>query len=278
MFKGRRLVIATMHEKEQVLAPLLREGLNVDCFVPDEFNTDLFGTFSGEIERTNPAHLTVRDKCLKAMELTQCDLGVASEGSFGAHPSIPFIPVNEEMLIFIDRKNDLEIREKVIEIETNFSEEEVKNWEDLAGFANRHKFPSHGLILRTKNLGADEIIKGITDWEQLKVSYDTLIHKGSAIHVETDMRAMYNPTRMKTIEKACQKLIEKINSLCSQCHSPGFGITAAISGLPCSLCGMGTKSTLSYLYECQKCAFTSEEKYPHGKHREDPMYCDFCNP
>ncbi|MFX5009088.1 DUF6671 family protein, partial [Acinetobacter baumannii] len=83
---------------------LLEEALGVTCIIPAEFNSDIFGTFSGEIERElNPLE-TARKKCYAAMELTGCYLAIASEGSFGAHPIIGFVPADEELLVLIDRK------------------------------------------------------------------------------------------------------------------------------------------------------------------------------
>jgi hypothetical protein len=89
---------------------------------------------------------------------------------------------------------------------------------------------------------------------------------------------MHNPTRMNVIAKATEKLLNKIKSNCPQCKTPGFGVTDIKSGLPCALCNFPTKSTLSFVYVCKKCAFEKEEKYPHGKLKEDAMYCDVCNP
>lgn len=278
MFKNRRLLIATKHKKETVLGPLFEKSLGVKSFVSTNFDTDVFGTFTGEVERKEGSVNTVRNKCLEAMKFYGCDLGVASEGSFGSHPFVPFVPANEEIIIFIDRKNDLEITARVVELKTNFSTEEVKTWEELVDFAGRARFPYHALILRNNEVSTTEIIKGITDWDFLKASYEELVKNGFTVVAETDMRALYNPTRMKVIEKTGHKLIEKIKSCCPNCNSPGFGVTTATAGLPCNLCGMATRSTLSYTYECQKCSFTSEEKFPNGKHYEDPMYCDICNP
>jgi hypothetical protein len=104
MFNGRKLLIATKHNKEQVIAPILEEGLGVHCFVPENYDSDIFGTFSGEVERKNTALETVRAKCLAAMAEFDCDLGIASEGSFGSHPSIFFAQADDEFLIFIDKK------------------------------------------------------------------------------------------------------------------------------------------------------------------------------
>ncbi|MGY5848577.1 DUF6671 family protein [Salegentibacter sp. HM20] len=271
-------MIATKHKKEAVLGPLIENGLGVKSFVSTNFDTDLLGTFTGEVERKEGPVQTVRNKCLEAMKFYGCDLGVASEGSFGSHPFIPFVPVNEEFVIFIDKQNDLEIIGRVVEMDTNFANEEINSMEDLVHFADRVQFPSHGLILRNSEITTSQIVKGITDWDVLRSSYKKLVKEGNSVIVETDMRALYNPSRMKVIEKAGKKLIEKIKSRCPQCNTPGFGVTAANKGLPCKLCGIATRSTLSYIYECQKCSFTSEEKFPNGKQHEDPMYCDICNP
>lgn len=90
MFEGRRLLIATQHKKEKIIAPILEKELGVRCFVSSNFDTDALGTFSGEIERSEDPINTVRKKCLMAMQTYDCDLAVASEGSFGPHPSLFF--------------------------------------------------------------------------------------------------------------------------------------------------------------------------------------------
>jgi len=72
------------------LAALLEKELGVICIVPENLDTDLLGTFSGEIERELSPMDAARQKCLLAMELTGADLAVASEGSFGAHPLLYF--------------------------------------------------------------------------------------------------------------------------------------------------------------------------------------------
>ncbi len=51
MFNNRKLVIATKHEKQIVIAPLLEKELGVRCVVAKNFDTDVLGTFTGEVER-----------------------------------------------------------------------------------------------------------------------------------------------------------------------------------------------------------------------------------
>ena len=40
-FKGRNLLIATMHKKETVIAPVLEKMLGVKCITAEKINTDL---------------------------------------------------------------------------------------------------------------------------------------------------------------------------------------------------------------------------------------------
>lgn len=278
MFQGRNLVIATKHQKEKVIAPLMEVSLGVKCVVVHSFDTDELGTFTGEVERKDDPITTARKKCLRAMELSGCDLAIASEGSFGPHPLLFFVPADDELLIFIDKKNDLEILERELTTETNFNGQEIKTESELSDFAREAKFPTHGLIIRKAKDDFTEITKGITNWEQLRINFRRLLEKFGVVYVETDMRAMYNPSRMDAIEKATQKLIEKINSCCPECKTPGFGITTVRQGLPCGECGFPTRSTLSHIYLCKKCSFTIEKMFPYEKCSEDPAQCDRCNP
>lgn len=278
MFENRKLIIATKHQKEKVIAPLLEKALGVKCFVDEKFDSDIFGTFSGEVERTKDALTTARDKCLLAMQKNNCDLGIASEGSFGAHPYVFFSKSDDEWIVLIDKKNNLEIVARELSLKTNFDGRAINTKEELMNFAEQAEFPSHGLILRKSKASNTDVYKGITDLKILKQTFNILNNKYGAVFVETDMRAMFNPTRMEVIENATKNLIQKVKSKCPNCKMPGFDIKKINKGLPCDLCGMPTKSALSHLYICEHCNFVKEKKYPLDKKTEDPMYCNFCNP
>ncbi|GAB4165362.1 MAG: hypothetical protein Tsb0033_27090 [Winogradskyella sp.] len=277
-FKGRKLIVATKHKKELVISPILEKALGVHCFTDPNFDTDFFGTFSGETPRLKPPLETARLKCLSAMERNDCDLGVASEGSFGPHPTMYFANADDEILILIDKKNNLEIKVRALSTETNFNGKVIHNLEELLAFAELVKFPSHGVILKTSELDTDGMIKDITTLPQLQNAFKLMHKTHNKVYVETDMRAMYNPMRMNVIAEAARKLTKKIQSLCPECHTPGFGITDLKKGLPCKFCGSPTQSTLSLIYKCDKCSFSKEDFYPNDKTTEDPMYCDYCNP
>ena len=278
MFQGRKLLIATKHKKENVIAPIFEKELGVRCFVSDEFDTDTLGTFSGEIERKDDALTTVRNKCLLAMEASNCDLGIASEGSFGMHPTIFFAHADDEFLIFIDIKNGLEIIVREISTNTNFNGSEIKNEVALLEFADKVNFPSHGIVLKPSEKNFSKVIKGISDENILKKSFHQIMKEFGNVYAETDMRAHYNPTRMSVIETAALKLVQSVQSQCPMCETPGFVVSHAKSGLPCECCSSATRSTLSFVYTCKMCNHTVEKLYPHKKMTEDPEFCDFCNP
>lgn len=278
MLEDRKLFIATKHKKESVIAPLFLKEFRNFCFTSDEFDTDLLGTFTGEIDREDDALSTLRKKCITANETVKCDLVVATEGSFGNHPSLFFAPANDELIMIKDFKNNFEIIAREISLETNFNGKIINDETELLEFSKQINFPSHALILKPSEKNLSKIYKGINTKEKLLKKFSELKREFNSAYVETDMRAMYNPTRMKIIEKVTLKLIEKIKKRCPNCKFPGFDIVHAIPGLPCEMCLLPTQSTLSHLYKCKKCSFENIKEYPRGLKFEDPTFCDFCNP
>ncbi len=277
-FEGRTLIIASMHRKEEVLKPILEQGLVITAQVAEGLNTDLLGTFSGEVARQADPLTTARKKCELALDLSGCDLALASEGSFGPHPAAFFLPANEEWLLLMDRKNNLEIHARHLSLETNFSGQEFYSIEELEAFASKVGFPSHGLILRKSKEELDGMLKGITDPSQLRMAALQLLETQGSAYIETDMRAMFNPSRMKVIQETAQLLLQKLNSRCPSCQVPGFSVTSAEPGLPCSLCGTPSSAALAHLLVCNHCEYQVRVAFPDDKKTEEPQYCQVCNP
>lgn len=278
MFADRPLVIATRHAKERAIAPVLEEALGVRCTVSEALDTDALGTFTGEVERRLDPVATAREKCRRAMDLSGCDLAVASEGSFGPHPTMVFVPGDDEILVLVDRRHDLEIVAREVSASTNFAAERLADEGALLQFAERAGFPEHALILRRSRDSAEDLHKGISDRGVLLSTFHALRERYGEVCVETDMRAMHNPTRMAVIGAAAQRLVNLLQSTCPECAMPGFTVTEVRRGLPCSACGLPTESPSRYLSTCARCGYTHEERHPNGKAAEDPMYCGFCNP
>lgn len=273
----RKLLIVTKHGKDEVISKQFIEKFKVETFLSTQFDTDSLGTFSGEIQRKDDPLTTLRNKCLLGMEQEGFDLAIATEASFGPHPSIFFVPAHEELIMFKDLKNDLEIVEKILTTDTNFSSKKVNSIKDINEFCNIIGFPTSGVILKFYNDKETIYKKDIKTIDSLKEVYNSY-YIDYQCEIETDMRAMNNPKRMEIIAQITKKLIEKISSLCPSCNTPGFGVVSSHSGLKCEICNMPTQSTLYFLLQCVKCKYEEKKMYPNQKTFEDPMYCDYCNP
>jgi hypothetical protein len=249
----------------------------LECCV-GSFDTDVLGTFTGEVERQlTPVEAAVK-KCQLALDVFGGDLAFANEGSFGPHPYIPFTACDDELVVLVDQLNGIQIIERHISTETNFNHSFVHSWEELEAFAEQVGFPSHRLILRINPHAALAITKGLNDWDELKERFEWLQREYKKVYAETDMRACYNPTRMSVIQMAVEKLVARTNTLCPLCSCPGFGITDYQSGLPCEWCGLPTLSVLYKKHTCVKCGFQKEVYYPKNKKHESAQFCEHCNP
>lgn len=278
-FAGRVAVLATMHRKEAAIAPQLETQLGVRVTVPPAFNTDVFGTFTGDIKRPADQLTTARLKAAAALRQTGESLAIASEGSFGPHPQLPFVACDRELVLLIDRQHQLEIVGECLSTDTNHRSQVIHSPEEALAFAESVGFPQHGLVV--KDSEADRILgKGITEVETLLTLVEQALNQlpQPEVHVETDMRALYNPTRMGVIAQATEDLVRAIALCCPSCRCPGFSLAKQFPGLPCSHCGTPTLLTLARLYRCQRCQFEQRLPGDHGLSAADPSYCPYCNP
>lgn len=275
-FEGRVAILATMHHKEQVIAPILQQDLGIQVQVA-ALNTDQFGTFTREIARTGSQLAAARQKINAAIALTQQPLALASEGSFGPHPALLYLPCNREVVVLADRNHDLEVVGQAVSTTTNFSSSLVTDFEAAQAFAQKAGFPEHGLVVSSDG-NAPAIAKGIhTEAELSEIVKWTLATFGQA-WLETDMRALHNPTRMQVIAEATRDLVRQLNSRCPECAYPGFDVIEYQKGLPCEYCGVPTDLPLTAVYRCQHCNFTQSVRFPEGKQTANPAQCSRCNP
>lgn len=268
---NRTAVLATMHGKEQVIAPLLAE-LKIELVVPTAFDTDRFGSFSGEVKRAGSQLQAARIKAEQAMQLTGLNLAIASEGSFGPHPALPFLPCDRELVLLIDRDAGLEIVGEALSTATNFAQAEVSTVAQALQFAQKAEFPQHGLILKT----ATALVKGITAEAELVNAVERALALSPGVTLETDMRACYNPKRMQVIRQATQSLMQKLRQTCPNCGWPGFGVIEYQPGLPCAWCHQPTGQTQATVYGCQHCGHRQIEA--SAASQADPAHCGSCNP
>jgi len=280
-YEDDEAVLATMHGKERVIAPLLRGALGLRVRVAPGINTDRFGTFSRDIERTGSQLDAARAKIAAAFEMSPgARVAVASEGSFGPHSQIPFAPLAREIVVMKDRVSGLELVGHHAGMETNFSHAVVADLNGASAFAERAGFPGHGVIVigcvDQQPAPGRALIKGIGNWADLQRAVETVIGTCGAAFVETDMRAHRNPTRMRAIKRATLDLVRRVRSPCPRCARLGFAISQRLFGLPCSWCGGPTVALKAEVYACEGCGY--REEHPVKATSADPGQCEECNP
>ncbi len=280
-WKGASAIFATMHGKQQVVAPVLGRFLGVRVDVPKDIDTDRFGTFTREVPRLASPLDTARAKARHALASDPgARLGIASEGSFGPDPVFPFVAAGQELLVIIDRESDLELVGRSLDRRTNFAATLLHSVEEAIGFAARVRFPSHALIAMATDEGRPApqlwLRKGIVSATELLETVATLLKTFGAAHLETDMRAHCNPTRMRAIKRATLDLARRYHCGCPDCGRPGYAVTARKAGLPCADCGSPTAQTLAKVWTCNGCMACREELV--DTRTADPRFCDRCNP
>ena len=277
-YQNQVCYLGSMHKKEIAIAPAFEELLGCKM-IPSEINTDLLGTFTGEIQRTLSPLECAKQKCYRGLDVYNGQIGIANEGTFGPHPSIPFIVCDFEILFFADKTLDFELTISKTFLETNFATKAIRTIEELSDFAKQALFPSHALILRpmeTKEPGL--IFKGIQNHEELFPVFEKCLasSKKGIVWVETDMRAHMNPSRMKNIKELSYQMASQLATSCPSCTIPGWGIIKYIPGLPCQECKMPTKLIRSQIYGCCKCDHQEIVEITNGL--ADPGCCLICNP
>ena len=250
IYQGKYCALNTLHFKSEALAePFLKElGIRV---IEQRGDTDQLGTFSGEVERPGTMFEVLKKKCEMGIELSGFKLGLASEGSFGSHPSIPFLACDYEALLFI-------VYETIITENTNYKSKDIKEEHEFFNFAETIKFPSHGIIVRHLEWEDKSLIfKGIKTLEGFRNAFKICQKASSSksVRLETDMRAHMNPTRMMVIKELAQKLCLRLKMKCPKCKMPGCGKVRVLKGLECRECGSPTEKIKEEIFGCVKCSF-----------------------
>jgi len=279
-FNGQRAAIATMHGKEQVVAPVMAQWFGLLVERAEEIDTDALGTFTGEIERKGSMLDAARAKARLAIERTGARLGIGSEGAFGPHPIVPILPSGLELIVLIDSESNHEIAVHR-RTRTNYNSTFVTPGEDPSDFLERVGFPRHAVIVRPE-VGDEHpaMMKGIVDDKDLNDAIEMLAAasaSGRAL-VQTDMRAHLNPTRMKAIRRVTKALALRVARLCAVCGSPGFGLCDVTRGLLCGECGSPTDLIQAEIHACGRCGHIENKRQRPETLRADPMWCSLCNP
>ncbi len=292
VYAGQVVALATRHGKERVIGRALRWGLGAELLHVRTVDTDAFGSFCGTVPRQGDALQACIAKAEAALREGGTELAIASEGSFGPHPHLPFLAAGMECMVFLDQGRGLRLQEQLLARRTNFAhrlvapeaqggpDPELERWLEQVGF------PRHALIVRPQCSSASTgeppgpVEKGLRRWEDLQPAIQRAAAasaEGLAL-VETDMRAHCNPTRMAAIRALAFRLVRRIASPCPACHSPGWGMVDQRSGLPCAACGRPTELVLAEVWGCPLCPHQEERPRRDQRLAADPGQCLWCNP
>ena len=280
LYSGEKICLASMHKKENYLAPACKKilGAVLEELGP-KINTDLLGTFSGEIDRAMGQKETALKKCRLGLEISGLKIGVASEGSFSSN----FLGgvFSTETVVFVDKGRGIEISETMSFRETNFQGTTLREMDSIHDFLKSVMFPSHALIARP-NIWEDKsiVFKGIQDIAQLKKAFLCCLQNSPdrSVYLETDMRAHMNPTRGLTIRKLGIRLFRRLSRQCPICEAPGWGVTEINFGRECASCLLPTRFPLSRKWLCCSCFYEANHPVWDAKVRVDPRFCEYCNP
>jgi hypothetical protein len=283
-YSGRLAALATQHGKEIVIAPAFANisGINV---IRVAIDTDQFGTFAGEVERSLSPKETAIIKARTGMKFQNLCLGLASEGSIGPHPVSGITTVDTELMVFIDDERELVITEKVQSFDIVAQNVTAHLQQDISGFLRRADFPRHALLVRTEQAltyPASEsvettITKGITDLPTLLAAMKKHSAHSERVIIENDFRAHFSPSRMAVIGQCAELLAKRVAAPCPDCSAPGWGSIEPLRGLGCADCG----TTVDWVIHadrsgCQKCELI--HIHPRPIQAAEPRWCNTCNP
>lgn len=278
---GLHAVLATMHGKEAAIAPVLQSRLGLTVKTAPRLDTDALGTFTGEIPRAGTIREAAIAKARLGMEATGLAIGLASEGSYGPHPLIPFIPGGVELMVLVDDTRGIVVAEHLIDDAPTFAHIFAKDGDDITPFLDRVGFPHHALIVKpAEGNGHGPIIKGVRTRDELDAAIASCgahSQDGHAL-VQTDMRAHMNPTRMATLGRLASALAERLSSLCPACDAPGYGQVDVEAGLPCEWCGAPSVMVRHRVFGCVACAHREIRPRADSKTHANPGHCPQCNP
>lgn len=263
-YESKKAVLASMHEKERVLSRPFKNHLGLTLFVNPSFDSDVFGTFTGEIERLGtPLEVAIK-KARAAMTLSGLQIGIASEGSFVPDASLlGLASINHELLVLVDDNLGITVSESFSTRVTNHAALVTDSQAELEGFLGKVRFKTHGLALKP-NAPCDSssavVEKGISNDETLREAFKRAaeLSTDGKVCVMTDMRAHCNPLRRWAIRQVGYKLVKRLLSRCTRCHSPGWGFIKYNRGGTCRVCGTLIDIPISETHGCASCSKTEQ--------------------
>lgn len=278
LYRGERVALLTLHGKQDLLRPVIEPVLGCRIEHTDAYDTDRLGTFTREIAREGTLVDAALQKARIALSITGAEVAVASEGSFGAGPYGGLLPWNVECVLWLDEARALQVIGWA-QGPARCVQRELRSRDDLERFAHDAGFPDHRVVLRPQDAEGPGAIKGLGDEAGLVAAYARCRSQSpeGIVWAESDLRAHCNPTRQALIREAAVDLVQRLQSTCPACGTPGYWIDERRPGRPCCECGAPTRDPVAERWRCVRCDH-GEERSVAGAGCADPARCDRCNP
>ncbi len=274
-----RAALGTMHGKAAAIAPPLAR-LGITLVVPEGLDTDRFGTFTGETPRRGTMDDAARAKARAAIAATGLTVSIASEGAYGPHPVIPFVPIGREVLLWRNAETGQEVMERLTDEAPCYDHVTVFSADEATSFLTRIGFPRTAIVVAPTGQGAVPLAKGLQDRSAVDDAIgraSRLTDQGGAL-LQTDMRAHLNPRRMETIGRLAERLAARLGTACPDCTAPGWGLLRVETGLPCAWCDGPTLLVKAEVHGCTHCGLKANRPRTDGLRVADPGHCPVCNP
>lgn len=273
----KRVAVATKHGKLAQIARAFEALPNWELQLA-EIDTDVFGTFSGEIKRTLSPKDAAIQKALAGAQHLGFEYGLASEGTIGPDPNFPLVVSDLEVIALVNASGHLVIVETYLSNEIVAASKKIKSESDFEGLAQLFDLPNHAAMVFARFDHGLEIVKGIHSLAELESLLLTRLESGaSEVWVESDLRAMHSPSRQRNIEACAKKLAARLGSHCPNCDQFGWGVIGYEYGVPCSGCfEIANLVPRAKQLGCVSCDYV--ELLELETRSVDPSRCQLCNP
>lgn len=273
-YRGTTVVFATRHGKQNQAAAAFHERLAVRVIAPDHIDTDQFGTFTGDIERTQTPRQAALDKALLGIALTGHPYALASEATYSSNWGV--LARHHELLLFHDIERDITLTENTVVTIRGHGTTTVAGAEDALAVAGRFGFPATHAVALVEDGVAVVARKGLADPDALHAAVTELLARGGPVHIGPDYRAHGNPERRVVLTSLAERMADRLTQSCPACRMPGWGVVGVERGLPCEVCGEPTAGIAADVYGCGMCDATRPAPRPHAT--ISAQWCDACNP
>jgi len=274
----RTVALTTMHGKLAQIAPAFERLDDWKLELVDDLDTDVFGTFTGDVPRSASPTDTAIAKALAGAQHGGFEFGLASEGTIGPHPAFPFATSDAEVIALVSRNGDLTLCESHVSTSIQAHRQVFTAADDVAKTVRLLDLPRHAATVVVESNGEQRVYKGIHEPALLEqILTDECRDDAHHVVVENDYRAMHSPTRQQNISACAEKLVDRLASRCPGCNEVGWGKVDIEFGLPCSLCGAtATTVARAHVFGCLRCETT--QRVAVKERTADPSRCDVCNP